>query len=825
MDITGYIPALLTATAAMLTASSATAAESGAWSLHLPFDQTVTHMAETPDRVYFMGRSMLYHPSIEPHNHPWGTIFHYDKSTGGIGCLDRLGLPDGACALDMAYSAGGGLLAVVYDSLDIDLVYDDGHTVNAPGLAARLRPGAIAVTDITFDHGGREAFVSTSRGYAVFDTATGRMTEYREYDREVASAAPMGEYILLVCGGELLYAPRQSARHSLSEYARAECGDMVRLLPLSDSLCGFVRIFSNSPRICLAAPDGNGGLDLTLDMFSTGTVYRCENRDGYSLQYSTQIAQLNRDGTWRRTAREEDMTSVIATSWDGSDVWSAAARRGIWCRHLEDGVWSETVSPIMPDAPSMLHSTHLTWHPDYGVLANSHAVTVEFPNGGIANPVLLSARRDGSWTRLGLPYTYPEMAGVLYNPHGAEPDPLAPHHIYMGSSRHGLLRLDTSDPKGLMHFSHPSDPSAALEGFVPFCGDQETWNICMVSTPRFDNEGYMWFVQSDIDAASEDWLKLYCWSPENRLATRDADSYRPMTSMTVHGAGASSYAEVYPLRHPSNRNLLILAPNTYRYKMVVYDHNGTPEDPSDDRMALVWNLYDQDGGLMPDTRLPHLFEDPETGLVWLPAEFGPMVVNPRTLLADPTRARRPGATDDEGMTRYLMEGQVLTDIVADGANNKWITTLRNGVTCVSPDGTRILAHFTTDNSPLPSNTVYTACYDPAANSMMLATAAGLAEYRLDSVTRAPQRRNAVASPDVVTPGFDGWVTVSGAGDDPLEVTDSGGNTVCRLGTPDNGLIQWDVRDSQNNPVPPGVYYVSVCGDYDAARLVRITVLR
>jgi ligand-binding sensor domain-containing protein len=67
--------------------------------------------------------------------------------------------------------------------------------------------------------------------------------------------------------------------------------------------------------------------------------------------------------------------------------------------------------------------------------------------------------------------------------------------------------------------------------------------------------------------------------------------------------------------------------------------------------------------------------------------------------------------------------QFITDIVVDGANNKWIGTADSGV-LVSPNGQETKYHFTESNSPLPSNVINDIDINSTTGEVYIATAKG-----------------------------------------------------------------------------------------------------
>ena len=77
--------------------------------------------------------------------------------------------------------------------------------------------------------------------------------------------------------------------------------------------------------------------------------------------------------------------------------------------------------------------------------------------------------------------------------------------------------------------------------------------------------------------------------------------------------------------------------------------------------------------------------------------------------------------DDEGVPQELLFDQFITDIEVDGANNKWVATSFSGVFYLSADGQETFQHFTTANSPLPSNNVLDITVDDSNGAVFFAT--------------------------------------------------------------------------------------------------------
>ncbi len=69
-------------------------------------------------------------------------------------------------------------------------------------------------------------------------------------------------------------------------------------------------------------------------------------------------------------------------------------------------------------------------------------------------------------------------------------------------------------------------------------------------------------------------------------------------------------------------------------------------------------------------------------------------------------------------------------------------------------------------------------------------------------------QGATVTPSDITPGFRGWVTISGlpAGRE-LIVTDNSGKTIRALGKANAGRIQWDGENASGQRPATGVYHI------------------
>jgi hypothetical protein len=156
--------------------------------------------------------------------------------------------------------------------------------------------------------------------------------------------------------------------------------------------------------------------------------------------------------------------------------------------------------------------------------------------------------------------------------------------------------------------------------------------------------------------------------------------------------------------------------------------------------------------------------------------------------------------------RPLLGGQVVRDIAVDGANRKWMAT-DNGVWLLNPEGDRLLQHFTSQNSPLPSNKVLSVAIEHRSGEVFVVTDAGIASYRSGATITEGKPDCAQVYPNPVRPDFTGLIGVSGLPNNAdVRITDINGTLVFKARAT-GGTIAWDGRGYNGKRVKAGVYLV------------------
>jgi hypothetical protein len=161
-------------------------------------------------------------------------------------------------------------------------------------------------------------------------------------------------------------------------------------------------------------------------------------------------------------------------------------------------------------------------------------------------------------------------------------------------------------------------------------------------------------------------------------------------------------------------------------------------------------------------------------------------------------------------------------------NKKWLAT-NNGVYYVSADGSEVYNHFTTENSDLPSDRVYSVECDTINDRVYIFTDNGFAEYLVNGDAAAVNFNDTYAFPNPVEPDFTGMVKIAKLMENSyVTITDRNGEVVAQMG-PVMGSALWDCSSPDGNRLPTGVYNVYAAqGDQpstEGAPLTTIMIIR
>lgn len=790
----------------------AAAAITGQWRLHPSFDNSIVKVLDTPTRTYFMGYPQSYNASVSLLSMTDCSLFFYDKE--GDEMLPAAATFDMSSATmrSMAYNPEKEYLLVSYANSDIDLLHDDGSVSNIGALKNATLPGSKGINGISFDAGNDRAWIATDFGYIAINDERMEVSESRNYGKSLRDVVRLGDELYINDGSKWLHAPVKDARMKLADYTVTDFfTPETTIYPMTEE------------RFLICEPHADNSYRLTMydikgDSFeevrSTNPNYVTQiqpSKRGYTIVSYSALAEAIADTGWFEFAAlpDDEKGNKYSAAWEFKEFFAGKPRKGLRSfSYGSDKKYALSRDYMMPNAPNAFISRNMAWHPRYGMLVSTFGTDNIFNNNETRLLNLLSGLKNGEWTSLGTVYRNPKYTNTGMTPRGIVVDPDNDRYIYVGSSFSGLTRMNLDDPEDLIHFTHPKDADASTPIFYKLIDTEKNWErVAALEDPAFDSEGNLWLYHFNYD--NPDKLVFLCWPAANRRATTNAASVRPWLTLTKNLPDFSQLiGKFLPLKAGVNKNLLLFMSDN---GLVVIDHNGTPENGSDDKVTTFTKLTDQDGNVLSLRSPDQLWEDPQTGTVWVSGNQGILYCTPRNLLQGQGILNRVKISRNDGtsLADYLLNGVEVSGITRDGENRMWIGTLGSGVVVTSSDGKTVYQEFNSGNSELPADNIYSIAYNPTSESMVISTDKGICEFFIGSSSQSGNADNGVrAYPNPVAPDYYGWITIDGLPDNSLvKIVDAKGNLVRELGRAQGGSIQWDANNLHYRRVQTGVYYI------------------
>ena len=174
--------------------------------------------------------------------------------------------------------------------------------------------------------------------------------------------------------------------------------------------------------------------------------------------------------------------------------------------------------------------------------------------------------------------------------------------------------------------------------------------------------------------------------------------------------------------------------------------------------------------------------------------------------------------------RFLLRDEKITAIEIDAGNRKWIGT-EQGVWLFDATAQTMLHYFTTENSPLPSNSIRDIEVHAGTGEVFFATDMGIVSYRGDAIAAGQKFEKLKIFPNPVSPGYAGAVGISGLTENAfVRITDISGKLIWQTQA-NGGMATWNVRDHQGRRAGTGIYLVfAVSNDGSESMVGKIAVV-
>lgn len=756
----------------------------GQWEVYPTRSTTASVVFDSgDDLVYFMSGNNL---------------FSYDKSSNEIESYNAGNYLSDSNIKNIYYNYLKNYLLVIYENSNIDLIYPDKRVVNIPDLKNTIMMSSKSINDVFFDT--NRIYVATDFGLMIINDEKYEIYESYMYGKTLTKVAITNNTIFIVADG-LLY--RATIEPSMYDFDKN-----WTVIEFSSQPQNIKYLYSINDTHLFVSYDEKSSIynieknSLTEQTEASAMLYYAnsltDTPTGFLATFTENLRFFSHDVTDDDKLVLLEQKNIKESSVKGGYCSSYDNERTIWCSSASGlshfSIEGSTFTWLME--PAFYNTSNVTTPHIIQVYNNKVYVKNSGQNYYTTNqsdPTQISVLDCSTrqWQTL-------TLDNVIYDGN---------------SNRKGALRSSYN-----ISFSPSEDGvffvGSWFDGVHKFKGSEYVGNYNQYNSPLrhpyamaatnsdFDTDGNLW-AELIFNSASSTSI-LGCLPKDKNMLSPDEIKE---SDWITYDIGFNSNVGFFS-------DLLVAKRSSFCF--VVHGATLNPTrltvvNRSSGERRIFSQFTDQDGSSVGSGILNFRCATEDiNGNVWLGTSSGPIVLSNISNIMNTnyrcTRVKVP-RNDGTDYADYLLEDETINAIVVDGANRKWLGTANSGVYLVSEDGTEILQQYTTDNSLLPSNCIYSMDINDETGELFVVTDAGVASYRSDVSNASDDYSNVYAFPNPVRPDYSGWITISGLMENSLvKITDVAGNLFYETYS-NGGTVTWDGRTRDGARVKTGVYLV------------------
>lgn len=695
-----------------------------------------------------------------------GNLYSYNPDDTEVYVYTRLNGLNGTDIAFIRYVEATQKLVVAYEDGNVDLIYSDDDVRNMSQLKdkgyASLTVNNLCVSD-------EMVYICTDFGIVELNTDEEVFENTYSLDLDVLCATENADTIFMSTAQSLYVGDKSLNLLDKSNWNSVSTNNLQQLTFFDGELVGYKR--------------SRGLLKINRSNFSakeicpgTMSFYSCH--DDVMIGGNDETVYVLRSLTDIETISQTNAFEHLV--YDKNKYWASQGFDGLQSYELSDGQLSPIMTALTPNSPVRDYFFNMSYT-DSGtrlLVAGSEQNYNEIVRDGTLmyyeDEVWYNFNEDSIEEQTGKTYT--DLICLVEDPADAS-------HHFAGSARHGLYEYRD------LTFVENYDVTNS-----PLCSALETSSdYVRVDALQYDDDGNLWMANAETDTvitvlkADGSWARLYYEEledvPNCTQILFDREGRLWMNSKRLSWNG-----------------------------MFVLDYNGTIDDTSDDVHVKRDEVINQDGTEY-DPYYFNCFAEDMNGEIWVGTSTGLFVIDDAEdfIYDDDFRYTQIKIARDDGTdyADYLLNGVEISAIAVDGANRKWIGTSSDGIYLVSEDGQETLEHFTSDNSPMPSDGVESIAVNPLTGEVMIGTYTGLVSYMADAMTAADalKKSDVRVWPNPVRPEYNGVITIDGLTyNAEVKITTVTGQLVSS-GRSNGGRFTWDGKDGRGKRVSSGVYNI------------------
>lgn len=728
----------------------------GDWRDHLPYNDAIS-VTYGNNTVYCATNS---------------AVFTYDKTDKTI---ERLNLVNSLSDIGLnkiQFNQYNNKVIIAYKNGNIDVIDKDKNVTNIPFIKNSNIIGGKIINHIFFS--GKLAYLSTGFGIVVLDTDKLEIVDTYLIGN---LGSYLNTYSVAIDDTNIYAATDIGVRFANKNSVNlADFNNWNQIPELGNLRYNSVAFFSNKLFVCFDSTGWESdtifyrnagvwqkfmpnGLNVN-EIIVTGNHLTVNQFYGIALfdQSLTLIDNLYTVNNWFGFNTKGNVIDEEGNVWIADQFYGLIKSRGNFNNEI-----------ITPNSPNSSNSFRLDF-------SDNQLWMVSGGNGVYLDKNLVNHKKTDGWVNLGTRILNEngnnalDMVAVAINPSNST-------NVYVGSFSSGLYEYN-NDAITNRFTAQSSILDSTFFGTTP------------VTALAFDANNNLWIVNS---------------YTTNILSVKTPSN----TWYNYSFPGLTSTIEPLPdmLIDQNNYKWIV---SSQQDKLIIFDDNNTLDNKNDDRKLINNNVT--------GSTIECITEDLD-GEIWVGTDAGISVFYNPSSVFDQNISAEQILIQQDGQTQILLETETVTAITIDGANRKWIGTKNSGVFLMSEDGSEQIEHFTTQNSPLFSNSIFDIVIDPKTGEVYFGTEKGLISYKGTATDANDDFNNIFVYPNPVKPDFTGTIAIRGlVKDTDVRITDISGNIVYQT-TSLGGQAIWDGKDFNGNKVQTGVYMIfngSPEGDKKAA---------
>lgn len=708
-----------------------------------------------------------------------------DTSVRTFNCLEHLNGVHIAC---MNYNKQTHTLVLVYTDGGIDLLNDDGSIHYLPDLKEK----AIANKDVNSVHTeGHMAYLCTGFGYIELDLKEKVLRNTYNLGLNTRNLVLLENNVYLGTTKGIYTCPLDKNKVQKDNWKAISTSNFANLTHFDGMLWGqaYQKVYSINPT---TGKHSVVSQELARFLRNCGDYLIWASEEAICLcTAQKQITTIKQQNNWHDV------------SYQNGSFWVSQGDEGLHCYTIQSTTLTHKAGPIQPNSPKRDLSYRMQWVGN-NLLVAGGINTVD----AIYNAPTAMLLKEGEWTNFQemplkeITKQYPNLR--LANTTALVQDPQDQTHHFAALHRNGLCEY--RDGKFVKFYNSDNSP---LRSILP--NSANYYNYVPCAGIQYDVDGNLW---------------MLCSETHDIIRILKADG--KWTSLHYDEIDSVSLCDDY-LMHSSGL-MFLNSRRMERRGFFGFDTSGTLDTQRDDRHILRSTIINQDGTSYSPDEFYCMTEDLD-GRIWCGTNLGVFVIEDATRYFDNDfrfEQIKISRNDGSGLADYLLNGVAISCITVDGANRKWIGTHTDGLYLISADGTEMLHHFTTSDSPLISNTIQCVAVHPTTGVVMIGTDMGLCSYTADA-TEATEEMDAddvLVYPNPVKPDYNGTIAVRGLSmDAEVKILSSTGQLVWS-GVSAGGTFTWDGRTQKGRRVASGVYHI-VANNAEGKKAIvaRIVIIR